>query len=168
MSIRIRIRARLALVGGAGILLALSGCAAPAPTTPEVADPPTQSDSTTDETVDTPDAPTVGGFIDPAWPWPEALPRPDATPTFETSGANPVGEGGVWSITVTVGSIDEAQAYADRLAAAGITWFTPSFADLDQGDDELGLAAKSETYMATLSVAPATLEMEFSFVGSLS
>lgn len=110
-----------------------------------------------------------GSFmIDPAWPWPAALPRPAHTITAEFSGENILGEGGIYTIEFTVPSLGHAQEYADALAAAGVSWMLGGeFPDAEPGETEVSVVAMAGAYMSTLTVDTKSLHTEFSFIGAL-
>lgn len=106
-------------------------------------------------------------LVDPAWPWPDVLPRPDAPIASEFTSANPMGEGGIYSIEFTVASVDEVQAYADELGAAGIEWVLDGvLAEAEEGDGELAVVGMSETYMLSLTVDTTTLLASFNLMGT--
>ncbi len=137
------IRNQFAAVGSAVILItALVGCSGQAPT----AEPSAQAGTTQLEAADS-DAVSEGSgttMLDPAWPWPQQLPRPSVPLSSEFTGPNVLGEGGLYTVEFTSPDLDYAQHYADTLAGAG-----------------------SDTYMTSLTIDTTTLFTVFSFMGAL-
>lgn len=160
-----RIRTQLAATGCALILLTgLVGCTGQPPSTDTSAHfDTTQSENSETDTADTPTM-----MIDPAWPWPQQLPRPSVPITSEFSGPNILGEGGIYTVEFTVPSVDHAQEYADALAASGISWMLDGrFLEAEPGETEVSVVGMAEGYMTTLTVNTKTLHTVFSFIGEL-
>ena len=160
-----RIRSQILASGAAVLLLAgLVGCSGQ-PASSDLPEPaPAQPADVNNEPASDP-----GSFLlDPAWPWPAGLPRPEHTITAEYNGENILGEGGIYTIEFTVPSLGHAQEYADALAAAGITWMIDgTLPDAEPGETEVSVVAMAGAYMATLTVDTKSLHTEFSFIGAL-
>lgn len=102
---------RRTLVAAVALGLVLAGCGG-SPADPAAADDPVDAPGGNSSYV------PQDSMIDPAWPWPEMALRPDGI-VYEFSAANPLGDGGIWQVDFPVGSLDEAQAFADALEADG-------------------------------------------------
>lgn len=151
------------LAGTAALLAALAGCAGPAPVI--------EDGNPVDTEVTAPSGPGNGGsgggasMIDPAHPWPAALPKPGGI-ISEFTGPNLVGEGGTYTVEFKVASLAEAQAYADALAAAGVQWMLGGELPDPAGESSVSVVAMTQDYMATLSVDVTSLVAEFSLLGT--
>ena len=159
------IRSQILASSAAVLLLAgLVGCTGQPPSSDVPGPAPAQPADVDDQPGTDP-----GAFMmDPAWPWPVALPRPEQTITAEYNGENILGEGGIYTIEFTVPSLGHAQEYADALAAAGITWMIDgTLPDAEPGETEVSVVAMAGAYMATLTVDTKSLHTEFSFIGAL-
>ncbi len=159
------IRSKILASSAAVLLLAgLVGCTGQPPSSDFPGPAPAQPADVNNDPASNP-----GTFmIDPAWPWPAALPRPAQTITSEYTGENILGEGGIYTIEFSAPNLAAAQEYADTLAAAGISWMMDStFPDPEPGDPEVSLVAMAGAYMATLTVDTDSLHTEFSFIGAL-
>lgn len=103
-------------------------------------------------------------IIDPDYPWPDSLPRPEGVQiTNEFTGPNMLGEGGTWSLEFTAPSVDYVEEWLDELIAAGIVFMTGD--DLMRSDNEYSAAAMGEGHMVTLTVNHDSLYTTFSFLG---
>jgi hypothetical protein len=102
--------------------------------------------------------------IDPAYPWPASLPRPQGVQIVnEFSGPNVLGEGGTWSLEFTAPSVEYVQEWIHELSEAGVVFMLGG--ELMRSDNEYSVAAMSEGYMASVSVDADTLLTTFSFLG---
>lgn len=159
-----RFIAIIATLGLAGAL-ALTGCAAPggmAPgdTAPNPADAPSSTDPGNS-------APAKESMVDPAWPWPADVLRP-AGVTYEFTAKNPLGDGGLWQVDFPVGSLDDAQAFADSLAADGWDFFGGSEGIIE--DDSASWVLSRGELMGTLTTENpkgTPIVMSFTLMGLL-
>jgi len=146
---------------GLAAVLGLAGCSSDDPQLPVI---PDLSDVELPE--GTPSELPGGGtaIIDPDYPWPDSLPRPEGVQiTNEFTGPNMLGEGGTWSLEFTAPSVEYVQAWVDELIAAGITFMTGD--ELMRSGNEYSAAGMAEGYMVTVTVDAETLFTTFSFIG---
>lgn len=102
---------------GLAIAIALSGCSAPiAPSDPDA--PAAPEAPATDNGVNQNPGGLEESIIDPAFPWPSDIPRPNNI-VYEFSGKNPLGEGAVREIRFLASGTAEVQGYIDTLLASG-------------------------------------------------
>lgn len=143
---------------GIAVSLGLAGCVAP-PIMPPTDGPAPNSD-VDGMASDTPATPDRQSMVDPAWPWPADTPRPANIVSEFTSG-NPLGEGGVWEISFTVSSLEEAQAYIDTLIASGWESFLGSEPLIEDGsavwslvkEDRLGAVSIDDLNASPIEVS---------------
>jgi hypothetical protein len=147
---------------GLAAALGLAACSSDdSDSQPEVA--PSQADQ--EQPTDEPSQQATGEIsIDPAYPWPASLPRPEGVQiTSEFSGPNILGEGGTWTIEFTAPSVEYVQEWVNELNEAGITFMLGN--QLMRGDGEYSLAGMTDKYMVSVSVDAETLVTNFSFIG---
>lgn len=162
---------------GLGIALSVSGCIAP----PELVDPSSSPSATSDGPTTNPsthpdgepEAPGSGGPnpdqpIDPNHPWPSDLPRPPGTIVSESSAPNPLGEGSIWNIVFSVGSVSETEGYVTQLLSSGWAFLDDREYPQRGADGSISWALSKGSAIAELSSkngAATPVVFEFSILG---
>jgi hypothetical protein len=111
------------------VALAVTGCGASADV---LADNPANGAADTPTVVGPGTSIAKESMIDPAWPWPAAVPRPPGV-TYEFTAANPIGDGGLWKVDFPVANLDVAQAFANELESAGWSFLGDSAGLIEDG-----------------------------------
>ncbi len=161
-----RLTLAISSLGLAG-MLGLAGCSSddPAPQIPQLPSVP-GLELPTDLPGGLPSELPGGGtsMIDPAYPWPGSLPRPEGVQiTDEFTGPNVLGEGGTWSLEFTAPNVAYVQQWVNELNAAGIKFMLGN--ELVLTDGEYAVVAMTDTYMVSIDVDADTLLTTFSFIG---
>lgn len=150
---------------GITTVFALTGCASPVIVP---ADDTSVTDPGGSNTTDPGSAnPTIESMVDPSWPWPADIPRPDGI-FYEFTTKNPLGEGGMWQITFNAPDYDAAKAYVDQVLGAG--WETILGSDAVVSDNEAVWSITRDSAFGAIAVKDITakpVEVDFSFMGSL-
>ncbi len=152
---------------GLAAVLGLAGCSSddPAPQIPQLPSVP-GLELPTDLPGGLPSELPGGGtsMIDPAYPWPDSLPRPEGVQiTDEFTGPNVLGEGGTWSLEFTAPNVAYVQQWVNELNAAGIEFMLGN--ELVLTDGEYAVVAMKDTYMVSVDVDADTLVTTFTYSG---
>lgn len=147
---------------GLAAALGLAGCSSD---DPGASPPVTPSQADQELPTDEPSERSTGEIsIDPAYPWPASLPRPEGVQiAYEFSGPNILGEGGTWTLEFTAPSVEYVQEWVNELNAAGINFLLGNELTLIGG--EYNASGMSDGYMVSVTVDAETLLTNFSFIG---
>lgn len=157
-----KMRAAIILTVSLSASLALAGCASPEPAPRDDASAPI----VTTDTAPAAEPESTTAFH-PDWPWPTQVPRPDGV-FSEFSAANPLGDGGVWTIEFRASNLDEVQEFVNSLLASGWESMGGDAPMIDGNEAAWSMGHTNAMGSITVTdVSASPVSAEFSFMGTV-